>query len=159
MDTIIISRIIIAWVLFISICLGCTLTDASYYSFGPNSNFIIMGVKIDTMNKYILLCIYTIINVFVRNMNHNIISPWIIQNIQNNKELNIKRSHIYEISICYTIYGWIDWIIFINIILSQFDIVVIEILSDIIINAYITRNYIISKQLQQVNPGVDIVIV
>ena len=157
MDIIITSRIIIAWVLFIGICLGCTLNDASYYSFGPHSTFIILGVKIDTISKYILLCIYTIINVLVRNMSHNIISPWIIQNIQNNKELNIRRRHIYEISISYTIYGWIDWIIFINIILSQFDIVVIEIISDIIVNAYITKNYINSKQLEIVNPGENIV--
>ena len=54
-------------------------------------------------------------------------------------------AQIYQISVCFTLYGWVDSIIYINMILSQFDVIVLEILTDVLINAYITRTYLANK--------------
>lgn len=81
----------------------------------------------------------------MRNMNFNIISPWLIQNVQNTAPIIIPVLHVYQIAICFTLYGWIDSIIYINVLLSQYDIILLEIVTDVIINAYITRTYLVNK--------------
>jgi hypothetical protein len=144
MNTLLVSRIISVWIF----CIG---TGISYnffttpYRIGPNTSFIILGVTIDTIQKYMMLCIYVITNIIIRNMNFNIISPWLIQNVQNTHPIQMPTAQIYQISVCFTLYGWIDSIIYINMILSQFDVIILEILTDVLINIYITRNYLINK--------------
>ena len=144
MNTLLVSRIISVWIF----CIG---TGISYnffitpYRIGPNSSFIILGVTIDTAQKYMMLCLYVITNIIIRNMNFNIISPWLIQNVQNTHPIQMPTAQIYQISVCFTLYGWIDSIIYINMILSQFDVILLEILTDVLINIYITRNYLMNK--------------
>ena len=124
--------------------IGYTLTTSSY-RMGPNPQFIILGTTIDTIEKYLLLCAYVIGNIIMRNMNFSIISPWLIQNVQNTTPIGMPIQHIYHIAVCFTLYGWIDSIIYIHVILSQADIILLEIVTDIIINTYITRTYLINK--------------
>jgi hypothetical protein len=47
--------------------------------------------------------------------------------------------HAHEIVTTVTIYNWVDWYIYINILLAQIDMVVIEILADVIIVNLVTR--------------------
>jgi hypothetical protein len=141
MNPLLVSRIIAAWI----ICIGGMLLTVPYDKIGPNPTFIILGIAIDTMQKYLLLCTYVIMNIVIRNMNFNIISPWLIQNVQNTNVLHVPVAHAYQIAVCFTLYGWIDSIIYINVILSQFDIILLEIVTDVIINTYITRMYLINK--------------
>ena len=115
------------------------------YRIGPNPSFIILGVTIDTVQKYTMLCLYVITNIIIRNMNFNIISPWLIQNVQNTHTIQMPTAQIYQISVCFTLYGWVDSIIYINMILSQFDVILLEIMTDVLINIYITRNYLMNK--------------
>ena len=143
MNPLLVSRIIATWTL----CIGSLLTNSALNSFtmGPGPKFIILGIAIDTIQKYYVLCLYVVLNIIIRNMNFNIISPWLIQNVQNTNPIQMSQSQIYQIAICFTLYGWVDSIIYINVILSQFDIVLLEIITDIIINAYITHKHIVSK--------------
>jgi len=144
MNPLLVSRIISAWIFCIGS--GLIITAPSYYKTGPNPTFIILGSTIDTFQKYILLCSYVIINIIMRNMNFNIISPWLIQNVQNTNALQMHPTNVYQIALCFTLYGWVDSIIYIHVILSQFDIVLLEIITDVIINVYITRTYLINKE-------------
>jgi len=142
MNPLLVSRIIAMWI----ICVGSGLLLAtSHHRIGPNPHFVILGMTIDTLQKYLLLCMYVILNIIMRNMNFNIISPWLIQNVQNTTPIIMPVPHVYQIAICFTLYGWIDSIIYINVLLSQYDIILLEIVTDVIINAYITRTYLINK--------------
>jgi len=145
MNPILVSRIIALWTICVGTSIGYTVSSLSY-RIGPSSQFIILGITIDTMQKYIALCMYVIVNIVMRNMNFNIISPWLIQNVQNTLPLHIHSSHAYHISVCFTLYGWLDSIIYIHVIMSQLDIVLLEIVTDVIINIYITRNYLLNKE-------------
>ena len=152
MNTLVISRIIIGWIMAISIFIGCTITKEGtidkFYRIGPNENLIILGITIDTMGKYMCLVLYALVNTVIRNMNHNIISPWITLNIQDDREeakekkklLNKKMA--YEISLSSTFYTWFDWLIYINLLLAQIDMVIIECLTDILVTVGITYVYI-----------------
>ena len=142
MNPLLVSRIIAIWIALIGSGL---LLATSHHRIGPNPHFIILGMTIDTTHKYVLLCAYVILNIILRNMNFNIISPWLIQNVQNTASIIMPVPHVYQIAICFTLYGWIDSIIYINVLLSQYDIILLEIVTDVIINAYITRTYLVNK--------------
>jgi len=148
MNPILVSRIIALWTICVGTSIGYTVSSTvslTPYRIGPSSQFIILGITIDTMQKYIALCMYVIVNIMMRNMNFNIISPWLIQHVQNTLPLHIHSSHAYHISVCFTLYGWLDSIIYIHVIMSQMDIVLLEIVTDVMINIYITRTYLMNK--------------
>ena len=87
MSPIIVSRIIAGWISVISILLTYFVThysnNASFYRFGPQHDLIILGFTIDTPEKYTGIVIYAIINTVIRNLDQNIITPWITLNVQN----------------------------------------------------------------------------
>jgi len=152
MRTIILSRLVLFWVIGISTTMAILIPKQSnntstFYGWGPHSNLIIMGIYVDTMPKYIGTVIYSILNILIRNMNHSIIIPWIIHNVQDNSpeananKANLFLPHVYEISVVSTVYTWFDWIIYINLLLSQIDIVMIELTMDVICNVIITTWY------------------
>jgi hypothetical protein len=87
MSPIIVSRIIAGWISVISILLTYFVThysnNASFYRFGPQHDLVILGFSIDTPEKYAGIVIYAIINTVIRNLDQNIITPWITLNVQN----------------------------------------------------------------------------
>jgi len=87
MSPVIVSRIIAGWISVISILLTYFVThysnNASFYRFGPQADLVILGFSIDTPEKYAGIVIYAIINTVIRNLDQNIITPWITLNVQN----------------------------------------------------------------------------
>ncbi len=158
MHTLVVSRIITCWmVVILTIMLSYIFAnkedytgDTSFYRFGPNPELIIIGIVIDTPTKYGLVVLYAVINTIIRNLDHNIIVPWIMLNVQNIKITNIDVKDIskqYEISIINTIYSWFDWLIYIHMLLAQIDMFLLELTTDVIAIYFVTRWYIKNKTL------------
>jgi len=195
MEPIIFSRFITLWMVSISVGLYYILSsdhnsEDLMYRFGPHEDLIILGMRIDTNEKYVILVLYTILNTIVRNVNHNVIGPWIILNIQDDtntgtikkdgaiseceqrvdyavtKPLNqtpstiapLSRNFIltsYEISTCSTVYNWFDWFIYIHLLLSQIDIVIIEMGVDVLTNTILVSWYLKKKTQVPLTATVD----
>jgi hypothetical protein len=146
------SRITTFWIMlilsFIIIMLNKEQNLNNFYRIGPQSDLVILGIIFDNYYKYFGLILFSIVNTCIRNINHNIIIPWITLNIQNNSHDSfrykriLKPYHIYEITTTATIYNWFDWLIYINILLAQIDLVFIEFTTDIIIGTIITYTYL-----------------
>ena len=158
MHTLEVSRIITCWMIVIlTIMLSYLFAnkedytgDTSFYRFGPNPDLVIIGIVIDTPTKYGLVVVYAVINTVIRNLDHNIIMPWIMLNVQNLKITNIDAKDIpkqYEISIINTIYSWFDWLIYIHMLLAQIDMFLLELTTDVIAIYFVTRWYIKNKTL------------
>ena len=158
MHTLVVSRIITCWMIVIlTIMLSYLFAnkedytgDTSFYRFGPNHDLVIIGIVIDTPTKYGLVVVYAVINTVIRNLDHNIIMPWIMLNVQNIKITNIDAKDIpkqYEISIINTIYSWFDWLIYIHMLLAQIDMFLLELTTDVIAIYFVTRWYIKNKTL------------
>lgn len=158
MHTLVVSRIITCWMIVIlTIMLSYLFAnkedytgDTSFYRFGPNPDLVIIGIVIDTPTKYGLVVVYAVINTVIRNLDHNIIMPWIMLNVQNLKITNIDAKDIpkqYEISIINTIYSWFDWLIYIHMLLAQIDMFLLELTTDVIAIYFVTRWYIKNKTL------------
>lgn len=156
MNTLVVSRIITAWmVLILTILLSYIFAnteqftgDTSFYRFGPNPDLVILGITIDTPDKYGLIVLYAVLNTIIRNLDHSVIAPWITLNVQNiNVAEQIKVKKQYEISIINTIYSWFDWLIYIHMLLAQVDMFLLELITDTIAIYFVTRWYIRNRAL------------
>jgi hypothetical protein len=117
--------------------------DGTFFRFGPNSKLSIFSTKIDSAGKYLIVVMYTIVSTVVRTLQQEIISPWVIQNVQNDKpkdDFTVKYAQ--EISLGECIYRWFDWFMYMNILLAQVDMMIIELFGNLICVYYVTRMYI-----------------
>ena len=113
---------------------------------GPNIKLIVLGIQLNTYIKYILFIFYICFNTIIRNINNEIVRPYIILNIQNKNNLNlINYSKGYRIIVISNIYGWFDWYLNVNLFFTQIDIVIFNIISDILSQIVICRYYLKKK--------------
>ena len=85
------------------------------------------------------------LNTCIRNLNQDILNPWLIQNVQNENKLTYSNATAYEITIVNGIFTWFDYIFCLNLAIIQIDMILIEIFVDMIVNVVITKIYIKSK--------------
>lgn len=105
---------------------------------------IILGFKINNKQKYLLVISYCFVNSIFRTLYNSILHAWLINHVQDEtKEKPLElRGLAYEITLVTTIYAWFDWFIYINILLSQIDMVLVEIAADIVISMITTMYYL-----------------
>lgn len=145
----IVCKTISLWMFIIT----CTLLGISkyatedqkqFYRFGPNSDLKILGIYIDNGGKYFGIVVYCFINSMFRTLHQSILHAWLINNVQDEskeKPTSIKK-FAYEVTCVSTIYMWFDWFIYMNILLSQIDMVIIEICADLLMSIATTTYYL-----------------
>lgn len=145
----IVSKSIIIWLVFVSFIIVYsskyfTTDKSTFYKFGPNNNLKIIGVPINNYYRYITIVIYSFINSGFRTLYSSVLKSWLINTIQDETKIKDKDIHFlaYEISCVTTIYVWFDWLLYMNILLSQIDLVIIEIFADLLMSLYSTRYYL-----------------
>ena len=145
----VINRIIIAWIFFIGSMLGIIMAyqTNSLFVFGPNPHLYILGICIDTTEKYMIVASFCFINSGVRTSNHNMIQSWIINILQDRKIVTFADPCLsYEFTLTSTLYIWFDFFMYMNIIMSQIDMFFIEVISDMITTCIVTTYYLRVKQ-------------
>lgn len=120
---------------------------SSFYNVGPSEELIILGLVINTRIKYTCLVLFCSINSCFRTLSHNFLNGWLINNVQdykaNKQDLNIKT--VYSASIINVIYTWVDWLLYMNILLSQIDLFFCEVISDVMITCVCNNYYLRQK--------------
>jgi len=145
----IVSRIVIMWILIISLIIGnlndqMDSTEALFYRFGPHNDLLIIGIKINTFSKYFAVIIFCFINSLIRNITHNILNSWLINKVQDKSIVKSKHIHFfaYEVTYVTTIYVWVDWYVYMNLLLAQVDMFLTEITADLIMSGFVTYYYL-----------------
>ncbi len=96
------------------------------------------------MSLYIGVISYCIINSMIRTACHDLLHPWLTHQIQD--RTTAKPSGIapiaYEITMVTVVYFWVDWFIYLNILLSQMDMLLAEIAADLVVSVLVTRYYL-----------------
>ena len=131
----------------------------AYYKFGPNESLNVLGIAINNYSKYTAVITFCAINSIMRTTIHNILSPWVVNSVQDvtkKKDINI-HYFAYEAVYVITIYSWIDWYIYINVLLSQADIFLVEIASDLIMAGIVTRYYLTKEFIRVNEKGYELV--
>jgi len=147
-------RILQCWTASVLVALGLLLQKGTalknFYQFGPSNNLIILGLVINSYTLYAGVVFYSFFNTIIRNLNNQIVCSWItlvVRDITVPKH-DLSRLYIYEITLMSAIYTYIDWFIYLNLVFSQLDIVLIEFAGEMFITCLVTRMYLsISPQL------------
>ena len=156
MKEIIISRIISIWIITISLIIANINmeTKDSFYKWGPHPDLQLFGITVDTWSKYSVLVLYTLINTCLRNVEQNVIRPFIVLNIQDDsyeamcRKKTMNHAYLYEITVLTTLYTWFDWFMYIKILLTQVDMIFIEASTDIAVSLIVTMWYLKKEATQ-----------
>lgn len=151
-----ITRLFICWMFFVSGMIFMVLHTSKtnndaivFFKFGPSHSLSILGICIDTYYKYYSLIVLCCMNSMFRAIHTSYIQPWIINNIQDSKvSLYVQKRNVYEIIIINTIYIWFDWCMYMNILLSQIDMLMTEIISDVVMTCLVTQYHMYQKQAE-----------
>ena len=130
-------------------CLTAIVYNNSLYKktnmfrIGPNPELYIIGICINTNLKYGILVSFCFINSGMRVMNINVLHSWIINELQDTKNKNIiDKNKAYIISLISVAYTWFDFFMYMNILLSQIDMLLIETFADLIMTFCLTTYYL-----------------
>jgi hypothetical protein len=127
---------------------------------GPNPDFYILGICINSVSKYGIVVSFCFINSSMRAMNGNVLHSWVINEIQDVKNKNIiNKNKAYTLSCISVLYNWFDFFMYMNILLSQIDMLLIEIFADILVTFYLTKYYLRCKTTTEENHQYSIVYV
>ena len=151
-----IARLIAIWMCAIIGLLGIIASDNPIFHIGPNETLQIFNIAINTNSRYIAVVSFCFVNSGIRTLNHNILQPWIINVIQDKTNMTpISYNQSYELSFVYTIYNWFDFFMYMNILITQIDMLVIEIVIDLIMTYISTSYYLKVKSQTQQIPCID----
>ena len=142
-----VNKLLLAWsglcLACLSLALGNSNDTGGFFSYGPSDNLVILNIVINTPFRYFIIILYTIISTVARTVLQEIVSPWIIQTIQNDKpkdEYTLK--HAQEIALGECFYRWFDWFMYMHILLAQIDMMIVELVGNLMAVMYTTRMYI-----------------
>jgi hypothetical protein len=152
-------RALQVWTASVLIALGVLLQKGtalkSFYQFGPSENLIILGLVINNYALYAGVVFYSFFNTIIRNLNNQFVGSWITLVIHDTtiSKQDISHLYMYEITLMSSIYTYIDWFIYLNLVFSQLDIVLIEFVGELLITFIVTRMYL------TISPQADIAMV
>lgn len=151
----VVSKLFICWIAIIYILLTALLHNTSqeyksFYRFGPHHELKILGISIDTDLKYFGIIAYSFINSIFRATLHNYLTPWMINNIQDEEKSKKHLSYynVFELTTVSVIYNWTDWLIYMNILLTQIDMMIIGVSGDLIMS-YVTTYYYLTAPIKK----------
>ena len=149
-------RVLQFWTASVLITLGVLLqkgtTLKNFYQFGPSDNLIILGLVINSYALYAGVVFYSFFNTVIRNLNNQIVCSWVTLVVHDTTvpKHDLSRLYMYEITLMSAIYTYIDWFIYLNLVFSQLDIVLIEFVGEMFITFIVTRMYLsISPQASE----------
>ena len=148
-----VSRCLLGW-------MGCVMGvvvyisrghDNPYLRYGPSDTLMVFAVPVNTWGRYMIVICYTLCSTVVRTVQQDILLPWIIQSVQTDKEKSeLALRHGMEIVLIDAAYRWFDWYMYINILLAQVDMLVVEMVGNLVVSYVTTRRYLRKKKLEEV---------
>jgi|LauGreDrversion2_5_1035112.scaffolds.fasta_scaffold10097_2 hypothetical protein len=119
------------------------LLGIGIYRVGPNPDLYILGFCIDSVDKYVAVAIFCFLNSGMRTLNGEILRSWITTQVQDiSKPVgHISRRDAYSISCIASVYGWFDFFMYMNILMTQIDMMLIEISADVTMTLILTTYY------------------
>ena len=142
------NRILQCWTVSVLVALGLLLKKGTalnnFYQYGPSDNLVILGLAINNYALYAGVVCYSFFNTVIRNLNNQVVGSWITLVIHDPTVPKHDLSHLYmyEITMMSSIYTYIDWFIYLNLVFSQLDIVLIEFAGEMFITFIVTRMFL-----------------
>jgi hypothetical protein len=141
------AGIIVHWMIAVVCALGILLNQQGLlgtyiYRTGPNSDLYILGFCIDTLPKYCSVAAFCFVNSAMRTLNGEVLRPWITTQVQDVTKPVTQVTQAYVISGIASLYGWFDFFMYMNILLTQIDMMFIEVSADLTMTMVLTTFYV-----------------
>ena len=140
--------IISTWLIIVVILMfSCGFITGTFFRFGPGPNVKFFGVVVDDWGKYMGIVLYTVFNQIVQTYGLETITPWMLNVIQNRKveELAVSPVTVQMVIQLWYLFLWSGRIVGIQILLAQFDFLLIILVSDLATTFVTTRWYLMEK--------------
>jgi hypothetical protein len=138
--------LVISTLLFAAFCAGAQ-GDNTFFAFGPHPTLQLVGLPIHTWTSYWGVVVYTLGSTCFRTLHGEVLSPWIMQRVQTTDAKSAythqNATFIVMVSVVFT---WLDWFMYLNILLTQLDFLLLEVVGNILVTLYTTRTYMKSCQ-------------
>ena len=149
MDVALIARGLIVWICLVSALIVFALRSApaallTFYRIGPHEGLVIMGIVIDDYARYAAVVLYCAVNSVFRSFETDVLHAWLINSVQNEsapKTQEVRRI-AYTVAVIHSVYYWWDWFLYMNILLAQVDLFLIETVSSVLMSILTTRAYL-----------------
>lgn len=149
-----VSKIFICWLCVVYATLAGIIygfpasVDTPFFQYGPNKNFKVLGIHIDTYPKYSIIVAYCFVNSIFRTLHRNYLHPWVLNSVQDEKsdKRDLVKKEVFLVVSIGVLYHWTDWLLYMNILLSQIDMLVIEVVADLGMSYITTYYYLRSPQ-------------
>jgi hypothetical protein len=141
------GRVIAAWIAVVIVGISTTVKHNKMFQIGPNAELIILEIPIDTGWKYMIILSFCAVNSCARTINSNVIHSWITNAVQDKSNTDpISPTKAYFLSSVNSAYVWFDFFMYMNILMSQIDLFMAEVIIDLLITAVLTRHYLRGKR-------------
>jgi hypothetical protein len=153
-DKRVLAILIAAWTTTICIIFICIMVDdeSPFLSFGPNSQTVLFGFKLDTWTKWGCVALYTFVSTCIADFTSDSVGPWITNTIQDHKNMYLPYSKWTCVCIVQTfsMYAIIMGTIHLFVALSQIDFMLMRMFADLLVNYYTTKRFMQFKQVDAV---------
>jgi hypothetical protein len=141
--TVLVVWFVIVMVLFSSIGLFTT----NYMAIGPNENLTYMGMPLNTWPRYNAVLIFVVISTAINDLAGDAISPWILTCVCDVKSRVIpySKSTCLLITQVWSCYCGVMSIASISLVFSQFDLLAVRLIVDLVVNQYTTMRFLRNK--------------
>ena len=144
LEIITIVKVILIWIFIVIVTLSIVYVPSPEYKFfrvGYNDDLIVFGMRINSIGSYMLLLCYTALNTVIRGLQQEVLLSW-ITTVLRGGVIRVERRLSYISSLTNTLYIWFDFYMYMNILLTQLDIFMLETVGHMLTTYYTTRMYL-----------------
>lgn len=141
-----VARALLLWVCVIAgvllFAFRTTTSETPFFMWGPNSHLVLLGVPINTWPRYVSVILYTIASTCARTLHSEVLSPWILTRVQTTDvKSEYAETHALHVVVTSVVFTWLDWFMYLNILLAQLDFLVVEVVGNLGVTLYTTHAY------------------
>jgi len=120
---------------------------SEYMHVGPSETLTYMGMKINTLARYLTVVAFVVISTAINDFASDAISPWIQNTVMDHKSQTIPYNKFTVIFIAQTwaLYCGTMSVAAIALVFAQFDLILIRLIVDLFVNQYTIRRFLINK--------------
>lgn len=149
----VVNKALLGWAALCSLVIALFITflpetgSTNFFSFGPREDLVILDMRINTPLRYSVVIVYTVLSTLARTVLQEVISPWLIQQVQNDKPKDAyTRRYAQEVAFGEVVYRWFDWFMYMHILMAQIDMMMVELIGNLVAVMYTTRMYMQSSK-------------
>jgi hypothetical protein len=120
---------------------------SEYMRIGPSDTLTYLGMRIDTMSRYLFVVGFVVISTAINDFASDAISPWIQNTVMDHKSRTIPYTKftIMFITQTWSLYCGTMSVASIALVFAQFDLIMIRLIVDLFVNQYTIRRFLANK--------------